>query len=74
MSAGAVIISTGASAKWLGLADENRLNGQGVSACAVCDDFFKGQDVAVVGARYGSRGSFLSFQVGEQGIYDCEKK
>ena len=51
LTADTVIISTGATAKYLGLPSEQKLRGGGVSACAVCDGFFyRGQDVAIVGA------------------------
>lgn len=47
----AVIIATGASAKYLGIPSEEQFNNKGVSACAVCDGYFyRGKDVAVVGA------------------------
>ena len=50
LKAKTIIISTGATAKYLGIESEQRLRGGGVSACAVCDGFFyKGQDVAIVG-------------------------
>ncbi|MDA9323744.1 thioredoxin-disulfide reductase [Flavobacteriaceae bacterium] len=50
IEAESIIISTGATAKYLGIPSEQRLRGGGVSACAVCDGFFyKDQDVAIVG-------------------------
>ncbi len=51
VTAGAVIIATGATAKYLGIPSEEKFTNKGVSACAVCDGYFyRGKEVAVVGA------------------------